>query len=207
MELSLQRTLLSPAIIAIMLVIAGCNKARDTNQSKGPPGGMPPGAGSKGPWPGGPGGKAGPIGEIMGKLTKGPQSLTMVIGEELQSEPPPWDKLQPQTKEFVELAGSMAKHDPPKGSKESWKTLTSAYSDTAVALDKAVQAKDKTAAVSAHQTLSTSCLACHKEHRGMGGFGPPGGFGKFGPDGAKGPGGFKPPQGEKPAPPDKEGEK
>jgi hypothetical protein len=209
----LQRTLISSSIIALMLIIAGCNKARDKNQNvQGPPAGMPgmpPGFKGPGfPGPGFPGGKTGPIGEIMAKLTKGPESLTEVIGEELKSDAPPWDKLQAQTKEFTELAASMSKHEPPKGSKESWKSLTSAYSASAATLAKAVSAKDKNAAVAAHQVLATSCMACHKQHRGMGfgpGFGPPGGFGKFGPGGPKGPGGFNPPPG--PDKGNKEGEK
>jgi hypothetical protein len=137
------------------------------------------------------------------------------LAKELETDPPPWDRLEPQAKEFVELAAAMGKHEPPRGSKESWAKFTSAYSDTAAALNKAVQAKDKEAAIAAHEILSTSCMACHKEHKGMGGFGRPGGFGnsgpggKFGrPGGAKGPGGFAPPPDDKPAPPpDKDKEK
>jgi hypothetical protein len=143
------------------IVVAGCNK------DGGKKGAAQPNAG---PGPGGTPGKRGPIGEIMLKLTSGKQSLTKVIGDELNADPPPWDKLQVQSKEAVELARAMGKHEPPKGSKESWAKLTGAYTDTAITLDKAVEAKNKDAAVAAHQKLASSCRACHREHRVMGGF-------------------------------------
>jgi hypothetical protein len=194
----LRGTVSSLSFLAVMLILMalGCKKDPAVNN----PSGTGPAPGKFGRGPAGEG-KRGPIAEIMGKLTKGPESLTTVIGTELNADPPPWDKLEPQAKEFVTLASSMGKLEPPKGSKESWAKFTSSYSDTALALEKAVQAKDKEAARTAQQTLSSSCMACHKEHRGMGGFGPPGGFGKFGPPGKFGPGGGKSPDGQdKPGP-------
>ena len=180
-------------VLGFTLVVAACNKKEETQVSQGPPGGMPGGRGGPGfgPGMGGMGGSPSPIGQIMAKLTRGPQSLTSVIGQELKSDSPPWDQLQSQTKEYVELASSMAKHDPPKGSKESWAKLAGEFANSAAALEKAAQAKDKDAAVAAHQSLSNSCMACHQQHRaGPGGFGPPGGMG-FGPPGKDG--GFPPP--------------
>ncbi len=116
----------------------------------------------------------------MAKLTKGDGSLTKMIGDELEADPPPWDKLKDQSKEFVALAGSMSKYDPPKGSKESWTKMTADYTNTALKMEKAINAKNKDAALAAQQTLSSSCMACHREHRGM--------PGKFGPGGPRGPG-------------------
>jgi len=113
----------------------------------------------------------------MGKLTAGPQSLGSIIGKELQADSPTWEKLQAQSKEYAELAGTMGKHTPPRGSKESWAKLTAAFADSAGVLDKAVQAKDKEAALKAHKSLSTSCAACHQAHRGRGGMGGGGGRG------------------------------
>jgi len=166
------KALLGPAVwFAVLCVgsvgVTGCGK--DSGKSGT---GSQPGPGASGKFgPGGPQGKRRPIAEIMGKLTKGPQSLTTVIGQELEADPPPWDKLQSQSKEFAELARTMGKYDPPKGSKESWAKMTSAYTDSAVALEQAVEAKDKNAALAAHQTLSNSCKACHSEHKGIGGIG------------------------------------
>jgi len=212
MNRSLNRAGALLAVLGFTLVVAACNKKEETPVSQGPPGGMPGGSGGPGfgPGMGGPGGSASPIGRIMAKLTKGPQSLTSVIGDELQANPPEWDKLQSQTKEYVELASSMAKHDPPKGSKESWTKLAGEFADCAVALDKAAQAKDKDAAVAAHRSLTSSCTACHQQHRaGLGGFGPPGGG--FGPPGKgggfpmPGKGGFPTPGKDLGFPPPKDG--
>ena len=72
--------------------------------------------------------------------------------------------------------------------------------DSAVALERSVESKDRSAALVAHKALENSCTACHQQHRGgPGGFGPggPGGFGPkgFGPKGGKGPK-KGPPEGE-----------
>ncbi len=185
-----------PAFLFLIgTMVVGCNKAMDNQGSQGKQSGMP--AGFPGSIPDSHG-KSSPSKQIMVKLAKGPQSLTTVIGAELKSAVPPWDKLEPQSKEFVQLAGSMASHEPPKGSKESWLKLTSAYTESAVALEKAVKEKNKDTASAAHQVLAKSCMACHKAHRGKGGFGPPGGFEKFGPPGKFGPGGSKGPGGPPP---------
>jgi hypothetical protein len=135
------------------------------------------------------------IKEIMTKLTKGPNSLTPVIGDELETENPPWATIQTQTKEFVQLAAAMGKNDPPKGHKSSWEKLTSAYAEWAADLDEAAQAKNKDAALEAHGKLAGSCMACHREHRVM----RPGRGGMGGPPGSQRPG--MPPGGPPPGGP------
>jgi hypothetical protein len=148
------------------------------------------------------GGPRSPVGEIMMKIGgRNPQALAPAIGEALKADAPEWDKLAGQTKELVELTGSMAKYDPPKGSKESWAKHTTEFSAAASALEKAVGAKDKDAATAANKGFANSCNACHQEHRpgpggGFGamggkGFGPPGKEGGFGPPPGKGPPGGK----------------
>ena len=111
----------------------------------------------------------------MVKLNKGPSSLNIAIGQSLKAEKPAWDTIQPQTKEYAQLASDMAKHDPAKGSKESWTKLTGEYTELATELDKAAQAKDKAAATAAQEDLASSCMACHRQHRG----GPGGGMGRL----------------------------
>jgi hypothetical protein len=176
MKSSLGRTLLATSMVLALFAISACNKSSEETNST-PSGGEPP--------PGfrGPRGKAGPIHEIMVKLAKGPESLAGTMEEELKSDPPLWDKLKPQAKAYVELVASVAKENPPKGSKESWAKLTSAFSNSAVALQKAIDAKDKDGAVAVQKTIAESCMACHHEHKGgKGGFPgkfPPG----FGPKG------------------------
>lgn len=162
--------------LVVLLALGGC--AEDTT------GGPPPGHPRGGPGAGGPAAKSNPaIKEIMGKVAKGPQSLTGLIGKELAADPPPWDTIQPQAKELATLAASMRDLEPAIGSKESWAEQTSAYTAEATTLAKAAEDKDLEAARDAHGTLSRSCMACHRAHRaggpgmGKGGFGPRGGRG------------------------------
>ena len=134
------------------------------------------------PWKAGPGGAPGKtasspeIRAIMVKLNKGPSSLGTVIGEALKAEKPAWETIQPQTKEYAQFAADMGKHEPAKGSKESWSKLTAEFAGLANELDKAAQAKDKAAATAAQDDLASSCMACHRQHRG----GPGGGMGGMG---------------------------
>jgi hypothetical protein len=144
--------------------------------------------------------------------------LGTVIGEALKAEKPAWETIQPQTKEYAKLASDMAKHEPAKGSKESWSKLAAEYAGFAHELDKAAQAKDKAAASTAQSDLGGSCNACHRQHRGgpggmmgrgMGGPGmggrpgmggpPPGGRPGMGGPPPGGPGG--PPPGDAPGEP------
>ena len=198
---SLGRAIVFQGLLAMLLASAACNKIKNNdqvNQGQGNAGETPPGM-PGGQWPGmaggGPGRPRSPLGESMVKLGGKGQSLTKTIGNELKTEPTPWDAIQPQAKEYAQLASSLSKYDPPKGDKDSWTKLTGAFSKSATALEQAADAKDKTAALAAHQMLETSCKACHDAHRGgrggRGGMGmPPGGF--RGPGGPGGP--PRPPQ-------------
>jgi hypothetical protein len=149
---------LVPVLLAVLLLVGACSNNKDKGGDQGNKGN-----------PGG-GGNTSPIKEIMGKLTKGPASLTSLLGQELQADAPDWATIQSQTKEFAQLAASLGEHTPPKGSPESWKAKTTEYADSVVSLDKAAQAKDKAAALKVQQVLAsqTTCLGCHREHRTMG---------------------------------------
>jgi hypothetical protein len=141
-----------------------------------------------GPGPAGPAAKSNPaIKEIMGKVARGPQSLTSVIGKELEADPPPWDTIDPQAKELAKLTVALGPLEPPKGSQESWAKHTATYASQATKLVEAVEAKDVDAARDSHSTLSRSCMGCHREHRATG---PGMGKGGFGPKGAR-KGGFR----------------
>jgi hypothetical protein len=164
--------------LPILLVVAGCSEGE---------GEMAAGAMPGGPGPGGPGGGPPGVRQIMGKLGRGPNSLTDVIGKELQQEPPPWETIQEHAKDYSQSAGELGEFDPPKGGKESWTKLTAMFAETAAELEKAAVAKDKQAAAVAHDQLKNSCNDCHQEHRRMGRGGGPGGFGP--PGGPGGPGG------------------
>ncbi len=175
-----------PVGLIVLLAAGGCSESDNEIQANQPP----PGAGGGGP-PG--------IRQIMNKLGRGPNALTPVIGNELQQEPPPWDTIQGQAKEYAQSAAELGKFDPPKGAKESWVKLTAAFADSGAELEKAAMAKDKEAARLSHDQLKNSCNACHQEHRRMGrGGGGPGGPGGPPPGGPGGRGGFGGPPGGPP---------
>ena len=179
---------LSPVWLTALLLAGGCGEGDGMS-----PGAPPPGPAGAMPGPGGPASPG--IKQIMVKLAKGRGSLTQVIGNELNQDPPPWETIQGQTTEYVQSATELGKYDPPKGSKESWTTLAKAFADMAIELDGAALAKNKEKAKVAHDQLANSCKSCHDAHRrmGRGPGGPPG----FGPP--SGPGG--PPRGGSGGPP------
>ncbi len=60
---------------------------------------------------------------VMAKLHKGSTSQTNVLKKQAQANPPDWEAISKTTKDFVILGAALAKNDPPKGDKESWKKL------------------------------------------------------------------------------------
>src|SRR4051812_21504229 len=106
------------------------------------------------------------IKDVMNKLHKGANSPLGQLKGALASDSPDWESIQKKTKDFVILGASLAKNDPPKGEKESWKTLSDSYFADAKALDDAAHAKDKAAAQAAQKKLSASCKSCHTAHKG-----------------------------------------
>ena len=183
---------------AVVLSCGGCGESNQAPQAvpvATPPAGAPAAVAPAADAASGDGSSP-TIKAIMVKLTKGPNSLTPLLGKELKADEPPWETIQGQTKEFAQLAAAMGKNTPPKGHMESWEKLTSAYAEWASDLDQAAQSKSKDAALEAHGKLAGSCMACHQEHREMrkGGGGPrggpPPGFGPGGPP----PGGGPPPE-------------
>jgi hypothetical protein len=103
--------------------------------------------------------------DIMGKLNKGPNALTITLKRALQKDNPDWADIQEQAKEYAELAGALGKAEPPMGDKASWDKLTKDYADTARAMNEAVQKKNQQGALAAHNKLTKACTACHRVHR------------------------------------------
>jgi hypothetical protein len=158
-----QKRLPVPILLALLLA-AGCNRTKEPEvmvpNPTGPGGGWAPS----------------PLRLAMMKMMKGPQALNAAIRTELMKDAPAWDDLGTKTTEFADLAGQLGKHTPARGSQESWTELTTAFAASAGELDKAVQARDKEAALAAHKKIGGSCMACHREHQMRGGPpAPPGG--------------------------------
>jgi cytochrome c556 len=158
-SLSLERCVFPVCFTVLLLFAGGCDEGTGVGQEVR----SLPAAADRTPGEGGPASRG--IKQIMGKLAKGPKSLTPVIGNALSQNPPPWETIQGQTKEFSRLASEMGKYNPPKGAKQSWIKLTTAYAKSATELDRAAAAKDKDAAKVAHDQLKNSCNACHQQHR------------------------------------------
>ena len=174
---SLNLKLIASSVMGLaVLAFAGCGGG-DGGEPNAPPVAGGAGAPPDGPGPGGPGGPPSEIRKIMSKRSNGVDYLTPLLGKELEADPPDWGTVQPQAKEYARLTSTLAEYDPPRGSKESWTKLATAFAGMAEALDKAATAKDRDAALDAHSRLTESCMECHREHRrmGPGGGGPPGG--------------------------------
>ncbi len=157
---------IAPLVTCVLLAVAGCTGETGPNA---PPPGPGPAAGFLDPDP--PAETTGgtpTIKQIMSKLTKGPNSLTLVIGKELEADAPDWNTIQPQTDEFARLAAALAQNKPRKGSLESWTELSAAFGESADTLSKAANAKNRDAALEAHNEIAGSCRGCHRQHRTMG---------------------------------------
>ena len=102
---------------------------------------------------------------VMKKLHKGSTSESSVLKKQAEANPPDWEAIGKTTKDFVILGASLAKNEPSKGDKESWKKLAAKYFDNAKALDDAASAKDITKLQGAQKTMGGSCKECHSAHR------------------------------------------
>ena len=103
--------------------------------------------------------------KVMQKLHKGSSSEQKNLGKLAQATPPDWEAISKSTKDFVILGAALAKNDPPKGSKESWKKLTDEYFATAKSLDDAATDKNVDKLKAAQKKMGASCKACHNAHK------------------------------------------
>ena len=134
--------------VATLAVIAGCDGSSGEPNAPPVPAGAAAGGGgmpSGGPGPGGPAGKTASNPEIRKIMTRlsGASALGTLIGQVLKAESPAWDTIQPEAKEYAQLASDMAKQEPAKGSKDSWAKLSAKFAELASELDKAARPKTK----------------------------------------------------------------
>ncbi len=106
------------------------------------------------------------IKKVMQVLNKGGNAASGKLKKALSSGSPDWTTIKDSSKQFAELGTTLGKNDPPKGGADSWKSLTESYATDCKALDVAAQKEDLAGTKAAFQKLSTSCMTCHKSHKG-----------------------------------------
>jgi cytochrome c556 len=109
--------------------------------------------------------RAASVKEIMGKLNKGPKSESAKLKSALAAKTPNWDAIQASTKVYADHGPELGENDPPKGSKESWKTMSEGFATQTKTLNAAAEKKDLAGTKAAFQKLSMSCMGCHRAHK------------------------------------------
>lgn len=105
------------------------------------------------------------IDEIMVKAHKARTGLRDQIKNAAAMPNPDWAEIQKKTKEFVELAKELVKHDPPMGDRASWEKHCAEYVEIIKALDEAAAKKDAKAIADVNKKLGASCKGCHDAHQ------------------------------------------
>jgi hypothetical protein len=88
-----------------------------------------------------------------------------VIGKELDSPAPDWDKVADAARDFVALGAYLDKNEPKWGERESWQKFTSLHMKEAGAMARAAEEHDRAALAAVHRRIETACDACHDAHR------------------------------------------
>ncbi len=152
-----------PVSLTFLLFLPDCGDESPNEVAPGAAGA--PGKGSSGPG-------AGQAARSNPKLKsdhdqgwQGPQALQGSLGDALKQGEPAWDTIQPKTQEYAQLTSEMGKLEPVKGTKDSWASLTLAFAESATELKQAAQAKHKDKTKEALDSLGSSCMDCHREHR------------------------------------------
>jgi cytochrome c556 len=76
-----------------------------------------------------------------------------------------WDDAAKVSKDIKKGGEDLAKNDPHKGDKESWKKLTKSYGENTKAMADAIDKKDKDAFEKAGKAIGGSCKGCHDSHK------------------------------------------
>jgi cytochrome c556 len=103
------------------------------------------------------------IKEIM-KEAHGGKGLKAIIQGSAKKKD--WDTASSAAKTWVGLANDLAKGTPPKGEAASWKELTGKYTATIKEVEEAVGKKDAKTVEGKIKEVNSSCMGCHKGHKG-----------------------------------------
>jgi cytochrome c556 len=104
---------------------------------------------------------------IMKALFKKGTGKFNTVKKQVDASPTDWEALQKTTEEIAKNGKALAKNDPEKGSKESWKKLAEKFGENTKALDDAADAKDLKKVKDAQKAIGGSCKACHDAHKGQ----------------------------------------
>src|SRR5262245_44903988 len=77
-----------------------------------------------------------------------------------------YDSAKEVAKEWLAEAQKLAKATPPKGGKDAWEKVATAYCKQVKALSDACESKDAKKAEAALKAIGGSCGGCHKAHKG-----------------------------------------
>jgi cytochrome c556 len=105
------------------------------------------------------------IKKVMKKLHAGKTSPLSTVKAALKSDSPDWTKVQKEAKLFATFGAALPKNDPPRGGKESYEKLAKDYATAGKTLEESAEKEDLKASRDAFKKISTSCAACHKDHR------------------------------------------
>lgn len=159
------------ALLAAVALLGGCSDSTPAPQGSAPDGPQldvnpaPPVDAHAGHEHGEEQGDDDAIHEIMETLNKGKESPTKRIGAALEADPVDWQTIRGLMPQYVELSSKLPDATPPQGPPASWKTLATAYAESAKALQSAVKLENAMAARTAHTALTNSCKPCHNVHR------------------------------------------
>ena len=98
---------------------------------------------------------------------KGSGKFNTALKKQVDASPTDWTELQKTTEEIAKNGKALAKAEPEKGDKDSWKKMADKFGENTKALDDAADAKDLTKVKAAQKAIGGSCKSCHDAHRGQ----------------------------------------
>ncbi len=97
---------------------------------------------------------------------KGSGKFSTALDKQVKASPTDWEAIQTTTGEIAKLGGDLAKGEPQKGDKESFKKLATKFGENTKALHTAAEAKDLAKLQATQKAIGASCKSCHTAHRG-----------------------------------------
>ncbi len=106
------------------------------------------------------------IKQAMGKLHKGGTAALPSLKKALAQDSPDWKGISTTATLVSDLSAAITEQKPPKGDQANYTKLAKAYASSAAALKTAAEKEDLAGAKAAMGKLQSSCMDCHKAHKG-----------------------------------------